>query len=105
METSTDIMTTTDTMSDQMSEKKGDDNVLIKEEMTCSADNGDSCPVAPTESSTGEVNEKVKEEGDDSGLYSYIGLDYTTEVFKIEIRNLPRRVDHKVVHSIIHFIS
>ena len=29
-------------------------------------------------------------------LFSYIDHHYTTEIFKIEIRNLPKRVEHHV---------
>lgn len=45
----------------------------------------------------GQDTHKEADQGNESEqLYSYINLDYTTEVFKIEVRNLPRRTDHQV---------
>lgn len=45
----------------------------------------------------GQDTDKEADQGNESEqLYSYINLDYTTEVFKIEVRNLPRRTDHQV---------
>lgn len=43
-----------------------------------------------------EKNDDAEQKTTDSDLFSYTKTDYTTEIFKIEIRGLPKRCEYKV---------